>query len=195
MHQFLREGESSSSAGMRGVLTKHLEDASLPARNVLLSRASTSSSEGLDTSLPGPIISESSDQPTSMPLDRHLPSNTTTDNLTGGSNHTTTQSPEPWRTQLQRLYALLDNFQSDFNCKLEELRAGIPFPLRNSSETDYQTPKQSIKFLARHGRAIQQSSETALLRLRSDLAPTTAVAVVVNSPYTSTWNSGSDGGD
>jgi len=202
MQRFLREGKLSTSAGARGVDAKNLDKASLPGQNDLLGCGSSSCSEGVDISPPGPVTSESSNPSTSTSFDRDVPPNITTNNSAGGSNQT--QSLESWQTQLDHLQALLDTFQFRFDSKLEELRAGIPLSLRNTSiETaNPPTPKQSLDRLSHDWTIIQETSQTALHHLRSDLqhlASPTAVAVtavVANSPHTSAGNTdGSDNDD
>jgi hypothetical protein len=193
MQRFLREGKSSSSAGARGVDAENLDKASSPGKNNLHGRTSSASSEGVDTSSPGPVIPERSNPSTFTSLDRESLSNITTNNSAGGFDHSTTQSLESWQTQLQHLQTLLDTFQSRFDSKLKELRAGIPLSLRNTSiETaNPPTPKQRHDRLSHDWTIIQESSQTALLQFRSDLqrlALTTAVAVtavMANFPHTS----------
>jgi hypothetical protein len=186
MQRFLREGKSSSSAGARGVDAENLDKASSPGKNNLLGRTSSASFEGVDTSSPGPVIPECSNPSTFTSLDRESLSNITTNNSAGGFDHSTTQSLESWQTQLQHLQALLDTFQSRFDSKLKELRAGIPLSLRNTSiETaNPPTPKQRLDRLSHDWTTIQESSQTALLQLRSDLQRLARTAVVANSLHT-----------
>jgi hypothetical protein len=201
MQRFLREGKLSSSPGTRGVDTENPDEASSPGKQSLLGHASSPSSEAVDISPPGPVISEPSNPSTSTSFDRDLPSSITTDNSAGGSNHSTTQSLESWQTQVRHLYAILDNFQSEFNSTLEELRAGIPIPSQNTPiEAVYPpTPSQSFGQLAHDWRRIQKTSQTAFLKIRSDLqrlaSSTTAVAVEVNSLHTSARNTDSSDND
>jgi hypothetical protein len=203
MQRFLHEGKLSSSAGTPGADTKNSDEASSPGKEFLLGRASSPSSEGVDTSPRRPVISEPYNPSTSTSSDQDLPSNITTDNSAGGSDHSTTQSLESWQTQLQHLHALLNNFHSELDSELEELRAIIDFASQNIPiETVYPpTSRQSLDRLAHDWRKLQDTSQTAFLQVRSDLqhlASTTAVAVAVaaNSPHTSARNTdGSDNDD
>jgi hypothetical protein len=176
-----REGKATSASTLEDHV-EHPGKVSLPEKEILLGRMSTSSSKGIDF-LPPTTTTEVPGPSTSTSADNDLPPNITTDNSTGGSDFDTTQALESWQTQLQHLYTLLDNFQFEFNFNLAKLRVGIPFPSQLSNETDCQTPGQSFNVLARRGQAIQESSGIALRQLRSDLAPATAVALAVNSHH------------
>jgi hypothetical protein len=184
-----REGKASSASTLEAHV-EHPDKASLPGNDVLLGRASPPSYEEIGSS-PPVTTTEIAGPSTPTPSDESLPPNITTDNSTGDSNHSTTQAVDSWHTQLQHLYTLLNNFQSEFDSKLEELRTGFPIPSQKTIpiEPVYAlTPTQSLDHLARDGRTVQESSKIALLQLRSDLqrlAPTKAVAVVVNSPHAS----------
>jgi hypothetical protein len=176
--------EKASSTTLEGHV-EHPDKASLPGNAILLGRASPPSYEEIGFSPPA----------TSTPTDENLPPNITTDNSTGDSNHSTTQAVEPWQAQLQHLYTLLNNFKSEFNTKLEELRTAIPLPSQKIPiKPSYPplTSTQSLDQLARDGVTVQESSKIALLQLRSDLqrlTPTKAVAVVVNSSHASAGSS------
>jgi hypothetical protein len=189
MQRFLREGKLSSSPGTCGVDTNNPDKASSPGKQALLGR-----SEGVDTSPPGPVISESSEPSTSTSLDQDSLSGITTDSSTGDSGHRTTQSLESWQTQIQHLYAILDTFRFQFDSQLEVLRAGIPLSSQHTPiETAYPLiSRQSLDRLAHDWRKLQETSQTAFLKLRSDLqrlaSSTTAVAVEVNSLHTSARN-------
>jgi hypothetical protein len=194
MQRFLREGESSSSACTRESHTEHPDKATLLTKKIPLQRTSALISGEDGSSTPGTATSEFLSSPSSTSLDQDLSPKITADNPIDNSDQGVTQSLDSWQTQFQHLYALLDNFQSEFNSKLEELRAGIPLPLETPNEIEWQTPRKRFKDLVRHGQAVQDSSETALYQLRSDsqrLGQTTAVVVVEKSPHTSAG----DGGD
>jgi hypothetical protein len=195
MQLSLREGKASSASTLEGHV-EHPDKASLPGNDILLGRASPPSYEEIGfsppastTEIPGPS--------TSTPTDESLPPNITTDNSTGDSNHSTTQAVGSWHTQLQHLYTLLNNFRSEFNSKLEDLRTVIPLPSQKIPlEPVYPlAPTQSLNQLARDGGTVQEASKIALRLLRSDLqrlASTKVVAVAVNSPHASAGSSDDD---
>ena len=116
---------------MRRPNTEHVAIVSPPQRDCSLGRVSTSSSDkGTIYSSPEAAVSESSDPATSTYTDQDTIPNIAADSPTDSSNHSTTQAIDWWQTRLEDLYSLPNDFHSEFDATLQELRAGIaPLPI------------------------------------------------------------------
>ena len=184
MQRFLREGRSSPVATQRADID-HDDNVALPGRDGLNGRTSTSSSDQSDDSSPsGPATSNISSPATSLSTHRDIPLNIGTDSQAGDPRQGIDQSVDLWRTRLEHLYYLLDNFQHEFDAKLQELRAGIPLSSRAPQRLNSRIPRQSLNLLAHYGRTVPESSESALRQLDSDrqhLAATPAVSALYAS--------------